>query len=155
MAGTGSSGRRPDPRGLRLLKGTKPSRMNPDEPELETVAELPDPPSMLNKSAKAIWQEEGPEMLAKGVLTVADLGTWADYCHLKAEQTTLIRRIRHEGRVLTNTQGNKYRNPNTTILREVRQDLHRLRLELGLTPAARTKVKAIKPAKAPNKFDDI
>lgn len=143
-------GRKPAPTSLKLLKGTQPCRINQDEPELAVAA--PYRPKHLSARAKQEWDRLLPELLDKGVLTVADGNCFAEYCDAVAEIELLKKKVLLPyGRVRSDGRRSAW----TVLLREASESRRRCEIELGLTPSARTRVKAINPKKAANPFDSI
>jgi phage terminase small subunit len=117
---------RPQPTALRVLRGNPGKRaLNRQEPKIaplsaECPAELVDP------VARAEWDRVAPALIASGVVTVADRATLVGYCLSWAEWLDLTR---------TQTAREK---SSTLMLR--------FAIELGMTPAARTRIHATPPA---------
>lgn len=142
-------GRKPAPQALKLVNGTRKDRLNPDEPQLE-VAE-PRMPLHLNRRARAEWRRLVPGLLEAGVLTWDNSGVMADLCQAVADIAELVKDIRKHGRV----DANGRRRPETIMLREARESRRKCEVELGLTPSARSRVKAVKAKKESNPFSNL
>jgi len=68
------AGRPKKPTKLKLIQGTfRKDRAVENEPQPESVVEIPRPPSYLNKYAKKMWKTLVGELVHKGILTVLDL----------------------------------------------------------------------------------
>jgi len=144
-------GRKPEPTALKLLKGAEPRHINKHEPKFAAGAEMP---SWLDGRAKKEWKRLAPMLATSGVLTAADAGLLAVNCDAWSEMVTLRLRIQREGRVI---HGDKtsYRNPITILFREACDRYIKSCVELGLTPSARSRVKAIPPTEEKNPWADI
>jgi P27 family predicted phage terminase small subunit len=96
------------PTKLKLLQGTlKPSRFNPDEPQIET--EIPDIPIGLSDLAKEEWARITPLLEELGLIGKINLSSLAQYCAFYARWLEAERMINEHGSVIM-------------IEREVRRD---------------------------------
>jgi P27 family predicted phage terminase small subunit len=115
----------------------------------------PPPPSWISKEAKIEWQEMAPIMAASGLLTHADLTTFAEYC-----QTWALFKIYsaqcaadpHKARVTVNGwvidegTGKKTQMTQTspmTAMLNLQDKLSRLCSKLGFSPADRVGLKGL------------
>ena len=136
------------------MRGSKHAKGRESEPQ--PTAGTPKPPAWLCPEAKKVWRYTAGEMeTSPGWLTTVDRDLLARYSQWMADFGRLVKEIRLEGEVLTfeNHKGGEYvtRNPKTILLREADAQAHHAASELGITPASRSKVKAV-PSK-PKKDD--
>ncbi len=150
----------PGPNGPRRLSNaekrkrgeTRPSRTNIGEPQYEQAR--PDPPDWLDASALEEWARKVEQLHSAGVLTVVDDCALALYCLCWAKVRELIPIVAKEGHSVTAANGGVVRNPNSVALSQAETALNRAMVELGLTPSARTRVKAL-PKPDVNPWADV
>ena len=124
-----------------------------DEVEPQPVAGVPRCPRELGAVARRKWRELVRVLSPSGLLTLADAGllqlyveTWSLYCEAVAE-------LQKNGKVLRGERnGGFYQNPWMPIAVASRADLMRLGQMLGLSPAARSRMKI--KNRAPRLADD-
>lgn len=76
----GKRGPAPAPTALKLVRGDRESRINREEPlPAESAVVAPD---WLPDEARAVWVRLAPDLIAKGVLTLWDVDSFADLCSL-------------------------------------------------------------------------
>lgn len=139
MPGTNRSGPRSAPTALKILKGTEKSRINQDEPELP-IAE-PQMPEYLDERAQQEWNHHLAGLLEAGVLSERDGQVFAEFCQAVSNIIRYTDKCREpDGEVNEKGQRTRW----TLLLREANEARRRCEIELGLTPSARTRVKAIK-----------
>lgn len=156
------------PTSLKEAKRTlRTSRTNDEEP-------IPDddeivPPSSLSKKAKKVWEKEVPRLRAMGILGNPDINALELYCETFAEWKDITKKLQREGMIVYETRervtkrtGTKtqFKVPKVNPLFDVSQKLHekvlKLMLQFGMTPVARTNVKAKKPKETEKKgFNDL
>lgn len=145
-------GRRPVPTAIKEIRGHPGHRpKNEAEPVLAPAELSQEPPRNLSPEAVAIWHEYIPELLAKRVLTKADVPIFAMYCSSYAEWQkydaempikgpyTFMRRKNSAGEEVGDIY--TFWNPARTIRNEARDATLRLAAELGLSPSSRSRVK--------------
>lgn len=142
----------PKPTALKVLRGNPGKRRidpEPIPPEGEVVM-----PSWLQAGAADVWASEAPKAIEMGVLTTADVETFAMYCAALGEYRNLYADIE--------TNGTSYRaeTMNGFIIRprpEVQQAsdawkrAKAMATEFGLTASSRARIK--NPASAANEDD--
>ena len=122
---------------LKLARGNPGKRpLNEAEPELPPAGVRP--PEDLRGIAKRTWEAEAPALIAAGLLTVADLPAFRDYCELTAE----LRRYQRVARTLGPVETIQKRVQDT--INKVRGQRDRLLVEFGQTPSSRSRVKVTK-----------
>jgi phage terminase small subunit len=78
-------GRPLKPTALKVLNGSAahhPERANPDEPKVEALTEVPEPPAVyrITGAARQMWDYLAPVTISMAVLTEVDLGDLATIC---------------------------------------------------------------------------
>ena len=131
------------PSHLKVVSGTaQKCRMNPEEPKAPSDA--PDAPIWLSERAAEIFSALCSTILGMGYLSSADQAVIAMAASRLEEVEIATARVEDEGRTYqtTNAQGEKMIRPNPMVAQrsEAMRHAHALLSELGLTPAARSKV---------------
>lgn len=117
-----------------MTRGVKPSTIVTAS---SPVTKIPAPPSYLSKDAKAEWRRVTPILVGeRKVLTIADLPTLETYCAHVGVVRQAQRAIDDFGLIMPDGK----RNPAYGALKESSLLLVRCAGELGLTPAARSRV---------------
>jgi P27 family predicted phage terminase small subunit len=150
----GRRGPAPKPTALRILQGNPgKTKLNPSEPQPPAAPELLSPPAWLVKEAKEAWMRLRPDL---PWLSLADVDLFAAYCSSYArwretqdflDENGLTYEIRGEG--VKGRPGpvkcvQQY--PQVAIARQSLQLMCKLAGELGLSPAARTRIQ-VEPEK--------
>lgn len=139
-------GRKPLPTALKLLRGNAGHRPKDDlgrgEPDPEVM--LGEPPAAIagDPVAVAYWYAEGGQLLKTRVITVADhdaFGRLCEYHARRTRQSATIARLEKKKKPtlaeLTTLQ------MASNQLLKLDDRMQKLRLEFGMTPASRTRVK--------------
>jgi P27 family predicted phage terminase small subunit len=144
-------GRTPKPTRLKILQGTfRPDRAQSDE--MSVPIGTPSAPDVLNKTALAEWERLVPILSASRVLTEADRGTLASYCMAWARWVEAEKILTSKGMTTTSPKGYEMQRPEVSIASNAQKAMERLASHLGLSPAARTRVKAGPPVNKENPF---
>lgn len=143
------SGPKPRATSLKLLQGeTKKDRLNENEPKFDPT--MPECPAYLKPDRIAMreWGRKSDALHRAGVLTEVDDAILADYCDAFAEKARLVRALRKfkPGTI-------EYKRISGS-LQQVTLQKNRAMCELGITPSARTRIKALPKPKA-NKWEDV
>ncbi len=142
-------GRKPAPTHLKLVKGTRKSRINAKEPQ--PAPALPSVPEHLSAEAKVEWQRVAQELYDLGILTHVDRGVLAAYCQAygrwqRAEQAIAEMQKREQTPggvfVISTVSGNLIQNPMIGVANKAMGDMVRYAAELGMTPSARSRIEA-------------
>lgn len=80
MGGKGS-GRKPTPLALKVFRGGRiQNKRTPAELAVDAVEALPESPEYLGEAGREVWQRDGEQLVAIGVLTASDLRDWGLVC---------------------------------------------------------------------------
>lgn len=120
----GKRGRQPKPTSLKILESVRGDRINVDEPRFDAVTGMPIAPAGLKGLARECWDQLAPVLIRGRVFTEGDHQSLALLCELYARWRADI----HDNQAIE-----KY---------------IRMACEFGLTPSARSRLKAMpeKPA---------
>lgn len=136
------------PTPLKLVRGTRPDRVNHQEPEPATGEVVR--PKTLSANARRIWDALAPDLVAKKVLTPWDVDTFAAFCELVVQNrdanadlaengnriTVPVKELR-DGTVIYSTQ----KNPAWQVARESAALIVTLGGRFGLNPSDRSALK--------------
>lgn len=169
-------GRNPKPTTTKLLEGThRKDRANPAEPALPIVPEKREPPEWVAKYGKEIWYRYAPMFSKLGVLTEADIETFARYCTMSATWQELNNwMIQNNGQTVYavytdrkswDEEKQKYVNkrefshmavmPQYRQWKELSEALLKFEIQFGMTPSSRTRVSAKSPSALVPDEDDF
>ena len=143
----GARGPRPTPTPLLKLRGSRRGELNPNEPELTGYTESPSAPVWLLENAQAEWDRVVSALIRCRVLRSVDEQILAAYCQAYARWREADEWLTKNGStvVLRDKDGLvKYvqQVPQVAISRAERTAMLKAAAELGLTPAARSRVRA-------------
>jgi P27 family predicted phage terminase small subunit len=137
-------GRKALPTAVKLLAGNPGHRSKADlgrgEPNPDVA--LGEPPDDLNDVGRAYWFKEGGHLLKTRVITEADHNAFAALCYFHQRKHRCIQ--------LLNSLDRKARPTKKEIwqmqvaqgqLMKLEAAMHKMRLEFGMTPASRTRVR--------------
>lgn len=130
----GKRGPKPEPKSLKLFKGTRFKRPDSVEPPR---AATPEPPEWLGLHGRAKWIEVGPHLAAVGLFSEIDNGAFAQYCGAWDEFHDADQQVRESGLTYQSDKGNILVNPAVSIRQKARQAIRQWGNEFGLSPAAR------------------
>ena len=137
-------GRRPKPTHLKVVTGNPGKRpLNAREPK--PAVAMPTCPAHLNPSAKAEWKRLARQLHDIGILCSLDRATLAGYCQAYGRWVEAERKLKETPAILKMPSGYLQQNPWLTIATKQLELMHRYMVELGLTPAARSRVQASSP----------
>jgi len=134
------AGRRPLPTNVLKMRGN-PGRRPLNENEPQPRKGKPICPSHLDDEAKREWKRICNTLLDMGLLTTADRPALAAYCVAWSRWVAAEDMVRTTGLILKAPQsGSLMHNPYLTIANTAMEQMRRMMVEFGLTPAARSKV---------------
>lgn len=135
-------GRRPKPTALRRAQGNPGKRgYNADEPIPPDA--LPDCPQHLNAAAQDEWHRLAETLVRMGVVTVVDRTVLAAYCQCYGRWDEAEDKLKATPMLLKTATGYVQQSPWLSIANKQLELMGRYMGELGLTPAARSRVAAL------------
>ena len=139
-----TKGRKKLPTQLKAIKGTlQKCRENHNEPNLQLMKELPEPPEYFNEYARKVYLETGLELINNGIMSRVDFDIFLIYITELAKYKDAQIQINKTANVLK-IDDKPAINPYIRVAEKSFQILMRVACEFGLTPAARSKVNSIK-----------
>jgi P27 family predicted phage terminase small subunit len=137
-------GRRPKPTAIRRAEGNRGKRAwNHDEPEPPDA--LPRCPDHLSDVARAEWRRVARTLHAMGVLTTIDRAALAAYCQSYGRWVEAERKLNETPALLKTPSGYIQQSPWLAVANKQLELMGRYMTELGMTPAARSRVAAGDP----------
>lgn len=142
-------GRKPKPTVLKLVTNNAGKRpLNAAEPM--PASRTLQPPAGLLPEAREEWDRVADDLVASGLVTVADLASLAIYCTaygrwVQAERLLAVLAKANpltEGLTVETPNGAVIQNPLLGIRNKAAADLMKAAAELGMTPSARSRVQA-------------
>ena len=141
------------PDALKLVKGTaQRCRMNPDQPEYDTLMECP---RGFDKKHKAAWFEIVPMLIDAGVATVADVHALEMLIEKKIQWRKAQDKVNEMGDVIESPSGYPILNPYYTTSMQLGKEYGKLLSDFGMTPSSRQKVIVDTPPKNSGRFADV
>lgn len=143
-----TTGRPPKPTALKVLHGDRKDRINQSEPQGRPAGSL-EPPKGLARRGKALWRRLAGDMATKGVVTDWDLELLQQYCEAVHQAEDAADDLHRNGTAVTTlvretAKGDSIyelrKNPNYQVWRDAVALMVTLGGQLGLTPAARSKI---------------
>ena len=136
-------GRKPTPTAIRRSTGNKGKRgynhAEPVPPE-----GIPDCPPHLCEEAKAEWLRLAEPLHEMGVLTMVDRAALAAYCQAYGRWVEAEQKLAQSPTMLKTPSGYVQQSPWLSVANKQMELMGRFMTELGLTPAARSRVEAIR-----------
>lgn len=137
----GLRGPAPKPTAIRVAQGNPGKRpLNFDEPRPLPVA--PPCPRHLDADGRREWKRLVPVLLRMRVLTEADQHSLANLCQTYSTMLKAQEQLNKTGLLLKTPSGYVQQSPLLSIVNGCVDTITRLSREFGLTPAARTRVRA-------------
>ena len=132
-------GRIPKPTALKILEGNPGKRrINGHEPK--PPASLPDCPAHLSVEAKLEWDRIAVSLNQVGLLTQADRTTMAGYCQCYGRWVEAELKLAETPSILRMPSGYIQQSPWLTISNKALELMAKYMVELGLTPASRSRM---------------
>jgi P27 family predicted phage terminase small subunit len=155
MAGKkGRSGRRPKSTASLKLKGTYRADRHGARPDPRT--EIPDPPNCLYGIALEEWFRVTPLLAEIKMISGLDLAVVAAYCLEWSTYTKANGKLRLSRSYLaTSTKGTKMRHPLLSVRDKALANMLKLCVEMGLTPASRSRLNVEAAAVAPDPLTEL
>ena len=139
----------PTPWKLKLLRGNPGKRPIPDEPEPEI--RIPKMPKELGggyygEHSKREWRRITKELEPLGIITTPDRALLTAYCDAAGRWAFCAEQIKEHGMLVKSpVQGVVVQSPYVPLMHKAFEQMTRLGLEFGMTPASRSKVAGAKP----------
>jgi P27 family predicted phage terminase small subunit len=139
-------GRKPKPTALKILEGNPGHRAKENlgrgEPDPEVM--LGEPPVTIANDpvAVAYWYSEGGKLLKTRVITEMDLDAFARLCEYHARRTRqnqIVQKLEAKKR-LSQAEATRLQMASNLLLK-LDDRMHKIRVEFGMTPASRSRVK--------------
>jgi P27 family predicted phage terminase small subunit len=119
------------------VKGTKPALKLVGDPDFGARG-TPRAPTWLPDEGKAEWRRVLPLLMARSILSRADLSVLASYCCAFAQIQQCQRLLNCEGLVVEGKLGSKG-HPAAQIMHRAQSQMRQYAAELGLTPVSRSR----------------
>ncbi|AKI27719.1 terminase [Moraxella phage Mcat17] len=133
-------GRKPKPTAIKELTGNPGKRaLNKNEPKFAQITEI-EPPVWMTDTAVTMWRTVMPELLATGVLTVADVHNVEAFCMSYSRWREAEQEVERYGLVIMDDNGKLNKNPALTIINEAKTQMMKFGSLLGLDPSSRTRL---------------
>jgi P27 family predicted phage terminase small subunit len=125
------------PTALKLLQGTKTSKINLDEPQPRSG--IPTCPTQ-DPEVVEVWDYTIEQLQTMRTITMADRDALHAYCEQVVQYRKAVEMVRQDGAIIDTFQGPK-KHPATVIMRECAAMIKMYGRDFGLNPAARTAIK--------------
>jgi P27 family predicted phage terminase small subunit len=135
----GARGRLAAPDNVRQLRGNR----KPVVPVLKARPGVPNPPTWLDREARAEWTRVVPELERMGILATIDRAILASYCDCWARWVEARKALVDSGVLQPASRkrdGDAVKNPAWQVYRDAGTQHSNLARQLGLTPAARLRL---------------
>ncbi len=141
------------PTALKILAGN-PGRKKLNTAEPQPTPGIPDAPAHLNATAREEWDRAAVELLALGLLTLADRAALALYCQAWGRLVEAETELAKSGTIIKSPTGYPIQNPWLSVAVKASEACHRYGQQFGLTPVARShlQVPDTKPAQIPSRL---
>jgi P27 family predicted phage terminase small subunit len=135
----------PKPTQFKVLEGNRGKRpLNKNEPKCGSGTTAP---KEISKEAKKEWNRIYSYLRRAGVVTALDRNTLYDYCEAYALLKNANQMLEEKGLLVINSSGNIDKSPYFFIAQAASKRMRAQANELGLTPAARSRIVVDKPDK--------
>ena len=140
-------GPKPKPTALRRMQGN-PGKRGYNHAEPQPPEDVPDCPSHLNAAARDEWDRLVHVLHDMGVVTLIDRAALAAYCQCYGRWVEAEEKLQTTPMLLKTATGYVQQSPWLSIANKQLELMGRYMTELGLTPAARSRVAAFADAVA-------
>jgi P27 family predicted phage terminase small subunit len=134
-------GRKPTPTAIKRVKGN-PGKRGYNHAEPQPPADLPGCPEHLSPQARSEWARLAEALHGIGVLTMADRAALAAYCQAWGRWVEAEERLKETPVLLKTPSGYVQQSPWLSIANKQMELMARFAVELGLTPASRSRIAA-------------
>lgn len=133
----GERGPQPKPTPLKVLQGTRKSRINANEPK-PAAPRTPSAPATLSPVARKVWKRLANDLWRKGVLTEWDVDEFAVYCEAVATHRKATTEMQDQELIVDSDRGARIRNPLLIVIKDQAEIILKYSRQFGLTPSARS-----------------
>lgn len=136
----GKRGPKKEPTTLKMAQGThRPSRDgDPDaEPRPVELTTTPEPPEDLGEAGRAAWERNANVLFQCGLLTMADLDLFREYCEAFDEKSRCIEVVKEQGEYLPTMTGGISQHPAINRRIKAEDKIRRLAAAFGMSPSDR------------------
>jgi P27 family predicted phage terminase small subunit len=134
-------GRKPQPINFALLPGQRRDRINGDQPV--PIREMPEPPDHLDAVAVREFRRVVDYLDQMGVLSLTDTDHIALYADVYSRWCRATKHLQAHGDTVTMPNGYQAISPHLKIANECIKQMRGLLSDMGMSPAARTKVNVL------------
>lgn len=132
-------GPKPKPTPLKILKGTRPDRVNASEPA--PIPGVPECPSDLTTLGRQKWNQLCNVLARMQILSISDADALHIYC-VAFERWMLARLdLKKKGLTVPTPGGGVKTNPSEVIRAMASREMLAILCEFGLTPSSRSRVR--------------
>jgi len=132
-------GRKPKPTAIKRANGNPGRRaLNPNEPK--PPASKPTCPSHLSSAAKTEWRRIAGTLHDMGVVTTVDRAALAAYCQAYGRWVEAEKRLAETPTLLKTPSGYVQQSPWLSVANKQMELMNRYMVELGITPASRSRI---------------
>lgn len=136
----GKRGPAPKPTALRLLDGDRKDRINTNEPMPRSG--LPQCPDEVSDEVRLVWDYTVRELATMGIAFRADRDALLCYCEAVVTHRRACAVLAKSSILVKGLHGNMVRNPALQIQRDGAAVIRAFAQEFGLTPSARSTIRA-------------
>ena len=139
-----SVGRKPLPTAVKVALGNPGHRPLNDAEPRAPASKLTVPKHLkTDKVAAAEYRRLGKQLLAAGVMTVLDETALTIYATEYSRWVRAESLLAEQGDTLVTDKGYRYVNPSFAVARQAKDTMMRILTEFGMTPSARSRIKAM------------
>ena len=132
-------GRKPTPTAIKELEGN-PGKRKLNENEPKPAKKAPACPKWLEPEAKKEWRRLAKSMEQMGILTEADMTSFASYCQAYARWKEAEEFLTQHGTIVKTPSGYWQQVPQVSIAQTYNKIMTKLATEFGLTPSSRSRI---------------
>ncbi len=133
------AGRKPVPRNLRLVRGSRRATLAGDsEPVVPVIA--PEPPEHLTEVEAEKFRETAALLAKMRIMSEADVDALALYATTWVRYLAATDKVRELGMIVKSPKDYPMQNPFLSIANRAQKDCMSILSEFGLTPSSRTRV---------------
>jgi P27 family predicted phage terminase small subunit len=101
------------------------------------------------------WRRIAPLLAETGLLTAIDRAALAGYCQAYGRWVEAERALETHGTLVRSASGFPVVSPYLRIADRAMRQMHSLLVEFGMTPSARSRIKAGEPPQGTDPFDEL